>query len=220
MAITKVFQLGNSGTIDGKDTMIATYPWSATTNYGSDTTAVSGRGADMTYQSRYMIDFELWKQGLPKKLKFISPALLEFYLTAKTGTDTLSDFLGYCLTNWVETEVTWNIWKTGNNWTTAGAQGEGTDFEDFFYRQYQNRVTDSVPVASNWYSLEIPPHALEKMMSQTYFGIIFMHSINVNNYISIATKENATTANRPKLTITYEPYIKIFPISAGLGQVR
>lgn len=31
------------------------------------------------------------------------------------------------LRNWVTAEATWNIWSTSNNWTTAGAQGNGTD---------------------------------------------------------------------------------------------
>ena len=29
--------------------------------------------------------------------------------------------------NWVESETTWNIWSTGNNWTTAGALHETDD---------------------------------------------------------------------------------------------
>lgn len=31
------------------------------------------------------------------------------------------------LRNWVTAEATWNIWSTSNNWTTAGARGNGTD---------------------------------------------------------------------------------------------
>jgi len=35
-----------------------------------------------------------------------------------------------CLrTDWVESEVTWNIYKTGSNWTTAGCSGAGTDYD-------------------------------------------------------------------------------------------
>lgn len=32
-----------------------------------------------------------------------------------------------CLRNWVEAESTWNIYSTGNSWTTGGAFGNGTD---------------------------------------------------------------------------------------------
>ena len=34
------------------------------------------------------------------------------------------------LRNWVETEATWNIYSTGNNWATAGGRGAGTDRVD------------------------------------------------------------------------------------------
>jgi len=32
--------------------------------------------------------------------------------------------------DWVEAEATWNIYKTGSSWTTPGASGTGTDFDD------------------------------------------------------------------------------------------
>lgn len=32
-----------------------------------------------------------------------------------------------CLRNWVEAEATWNVYSTGNSWTTGGAFGNGTD---------------------------------------------------------------------------------------------
>jgi hypothetical protein len=35
-----------------------------------------------------------------------------------------------CLRNWVEGEATWNIWSTGNNWTTAGALSHNNDIYD------------------------------------------------------------------------------------------
>jgi hypothetical protein len=33
------------------------------------------------------------------------------------------------LRNWVTAQATWNIWATASNWTTAGAQGNGSDRE-------------------------------------------------------------------------------------------
>ena len=32
-----------------------------------------------------------------------------------------------CLRNWVEAQATWNIYSTGNSWTSGGAFGDGTD---------------------------------------------------------------------------------------------
>lgn len=44
------------------------------------------------------------------------------------GSDANHDISVYtCLRNWVETEATWNIYSTGNNWASGGAQGSGTD---------------------------------------------------------------------------------------------
>jgi hypothetical protein len=50
-------------------------------------------------------------------------------------------------TDWVEGQATWNIYKTSNNWSTAGAAGAGTD--------YSSTVIDEVAVPStgNWQAL-------------------------------------------------------------------
>lgn len=32
-----------------------------------------------------------------------------------------------CLRDFVETQATWNIWKTSNSWTTAGGKSDGND---------------------------------------------------------------------------------------------
>jgi len=48
-----------------------------------------------------------------------------WYVPAIGATPTVSAFR--LLRNWVESEVTWNIYSSGNNWGTAGGLGSGTD---------------------------------------------------------------------------------------------
>lgn len=88
----------------------------ATTNYGSDGT----------------MEVTKWAVGdhLHSLLKFtglsnitgpvtVSSATLELYLSSgDPGTHTISMYR--LLRNWVESQATWNIFSTSNNWGTAG----------------------------------------------------------------------------------------------------
>lgn len=63
--------------------------------------------------------------SLPSSLT-VSSAVLTLYLKlANSGTHTLT--VKRVLRNWVEAQATWNIWSTGNSWTTAGCLSDGND---------------------------------------------------------------------------------------------
>ena len=56
----------------------------------------------------------------------VTAATLYLWNTPAVGaTSTISAFR--LLRNWVETEVTWNVFSSGNNWTTGGGLGAATD---------------------------------------------------------------------------------------------
>jgi hypothetical protein len=55
----------------------------------------------------------------------VSNGKLRLYLYSGPGTGTQEHSVFEVLRNLVEAEATWNIYSTGNNWTTAGATGAG-----------------------------------------------------------------------------------------------
>lgn len=58
----------------------------------------------------------------------VSSATLYLYYTGPTsGSDTHTIDVHRVLRAWVEAQATWNIYSTGNSWTTAGALSDGND---------------------------------------------------------------------------------------------
>ncbi len=64
--------------------------------------------------------------NIPSAATITSVTLGLYLVNASAGAD--HDFtLRRILRNWVLAEATWNVWSTGNSWTTAGAQSDGND---------------------------------------------------------------------------------------------
>ena len=55
----------------------------------------------------------------------VTSATLYIYQTGNNASYSVDLFR--CLRPWVEGQATWNIYSTGNSWSTAGANGSGTD---------------------------------------------------------------------------------------------
>ena len=51
--------------------------------------------------------------------------------------------------DWVEAEATWNIYKSGSSWSTAGCSSDGNDYTT------TNVVTSTVPAGYGWKSVDI-----------------------------------------------------------------
>jgi len=64
--------------------------------------------------------------NLPAGLTVSSAAINLYLIASNTGGDHTSTF-NKLLRNWVETQATWNNWKTGSSWTTGGALSNGND---------------------------------------------------------------------------------------------
>lgn len=107
--------------------------------------------------------------------------------------------------DWVETQATWNIFKTANNWTTAGALGVGTDYNSTLI----DSVASNTP-ASAWDSWIITgTGGAGTPISFTWGDIVNIkmrgntNSANINS--RYASREHGTTSIRPYLEITYTP---------------
>lgn len=96
---------------------------SATTNFGSSTTIEIGKyGAG---DHRHSLISFTGISSLPSSLT-VTSAIISLYLTSQknAATDVTAKRV---LRDWVEAEATWTIWKTANNWTTAGGLSDGND---------------------------------------------------------------------------------------------
>lgn len=101
------------------------------------------------------------------------------------------------LRNWVETEATWNVWSSGNNWTTAGALGDATD-----------RVATASCVL-NYTGGYATGDVVSTSNTQLIADIQAVVGGGTNNGwrfeegLAIGLPANATATLRPFLTVTY-----------------
>lgn len=111
---------------DGNDTFILNT--TATTNYGTNVLlAIGDSSGSVSAAYRVPIKFDLSSIPANARVLAVELGLNEYaaYDTAATGS--WAAHLYTLLRNWVEAEATWNVYSSGNNWTTAGAAGADTD---------------------------------------------------------------------------------------------
>ena len=102
---------------------------------------------------------------------------------------------------WVETEATWNQYRAGQGWQTAGADGPA---------DRGSTVLGGISAASAGLSV-IALNAAGVSVVQSWvdnpamnLGFIIMDYINNSNGLDFSSRETATISNRPKLIVTYE----------------
>lgn len=110
----------------GKDTQL--YAGAATTNYGTDTENLISGDRQFFDIYRSLIQFDL--SSIPADATCDSAELILYqHAESHSGSGSTTHSLYRLLRAWVETEATWNIYSTGNNWGTAGANNTSTDRE-------------------------------------------------------------------------------------------
>lgn len=186
---------------EGKDSWIHDgYP---TTNYGSEDT--------MRTRDNHGLKFSM----------FVSIPLPSFLSKAKNITATFSIYYcghstadpnGRTLTitklrraDWVESEVTHNVYKTGSNWGSAGAEDTTTDIDTSRTRSL------TIPSSFGWVSNSVNTITNDAITAGEDFNVKikmdYFYSLTTYN-AQFYTKEYATdTSLRPKLVIDYD-YIK------------
>jgi hypothetical protein len=100
------------------------------------------------------------------------------------------------------TQVTWNIWQTGSNWTTAGGQSLGNDITTQRFGGFH------MPDNNQFGEVQIDigrmlQDALDASETELRVMVGFNRNTSSSNSMTFASIENATAAYRPILRITH-----------------
>lgn len=175
---------------------------SATTNNGTGTTSDIGKKSAKTRRF-------IWKPiGFSTSIP--SDAIIDsaFFRVTQTGGDrapfTLSTSIYQMTQSWIESQTTWNIRSTGNNWTSAGGTFNSTTA---FATLNIPRTTNGTQYIYNVKNLvdywqlnrsmsPVRPDSMGLMIKQT-------NETTLDKKLQFGTSENGTASNMPMLTVYY-----------------
>jgi hypothetical protein len=180
-----------------------------TTNYATGTT---GRlGYQVALQERWVMrwatldDSMRAYQSSGKYLRWDSARVVVKITAALGASDNMAVEM-YELRSardFVETEATWNIYKTSNNWGTPGAGNTSSDIHSPFLDSSATLTSSSTDM-----SFKIPGTNISDTLNNV--GVVLM--IGRSNYdgatnttvnATIGSDDNATEGNRPIITVYY-----------------
>lgn len=160
--------------------------------------------------SRKILSFDI--SSLPSGAIINSATLSCYYYQAFSGTPTGKNVILYKLrrNDWHETESTWNIYKTGNNWGTAGASNTSTDID--------TSLTDTsvMPNPNNWLEFDAKDIVEDAITNSINVNVLIKFETEGGSDTTAAfrTREYTTdTSLRPKLVIEYTLPTVTFSVS-------
>lgn len=133
-------------------------------------------------------------------LKRASSAILSAYMDVGSVEGLQATVQRMLITDWVESEATWLIYKTGNSWNADGCNGTGTDFTTL------NAASSLAPASSNWQNWDITG-----IFNDAIKGGLNVLSVRVigDGFVSggaqYASKNYPLPSYRPKITYTEAP---------------
>lgn len=122
-----------------------------TTNSGSSETIVLYTSSGGETKWRGILKFDV-SALIPPSSDIASAKLNLYYSSFPTGDDPVgSSITAYKVrrTDWVEGEVTWNNYKSGSAWGTAGASNTTTDIDT------SKTGTGTVPASAGWIEIDV-----------------------------------------------------------------
>ena len=126
------------------------YQDSATSNYGTQDLILVGWGGAAA-EIHSLVEFPItWGTDIPVGATITSAALYLYYYN-KVNDPVGRTYKAQRLVrlDWHETQSTWTIYKTGSNWTTAGAGDDGDDYTS------DDEASAVVPAGYGWMEWDI-----------------------------------------------------------------
>lgn len=178
---------------DGIDTYIQNT--AATTNQGTFTLVYVGERDGTTDNYRTLIKFNL--SSIPAT-DAIQSATFSMYITADISNNSRPFRVYRQQRAWVESQATWNIYSTGNNWQTSGGFG-ANDCEQTFIGERTFSASETINTFVDWSLSGAVVGDLDLGN-----GWLVKAATESNDAYNFASSDNATAANRPKLEVIYE----------------
>lgn len=153
---------------------------------------------------RALVQFTVnWGSTIPSGA-IITGATLRLYYTGyvQTGFDPVGRTL-YAQRlrrlDWVEMQATWNHYKSGSAWGTAGAASTTSDYTT------SGQASANVPSsAGTWLEWDVLSQVQWAQSYGTNVGFRIVDSSEVHKYYArFATRDSLNSAQRPRLVITY-----------------
>lgn len=180
-----------------------------TTNYSNYTYIMAGEsnGSTAIYRNIIAPNFS----NLPSGITFIGSRLFVTPVT-NASDNARTMYLKRILKNVVQTQATWLIYSTGNNWDSAGCSDDSSDYDGdtvIGSVEVPAKPTNGVPI-----EMTLSPSELQKLYDGTYAnnGFILFKDVQVNDLTYFASMENSTVAYRPYFEIDFSvPFTSQYP---------
>jgi len=133
----------------------------------------------------------------------ITAATLRLYDTASDFSSNNRTFRAYRLLRvWVENQVTWNIYSTGNNWGTAGAGSTTTDREATDVGSVSTPATE----VAQYYDITITASKVQEWLDGILANNGFLMQMDtetddLHRYVG----RDGAAGQKPELVVTYTP---------------
>jgi len=200
---------------DAKDTYA--FSTNPTTNYETNVRIVGD-----TDDRRAFVEFDLSSISSTSTCDSATLSLWSATSNSATGRQLEVYSLTAAVATWAEAELTWNIYKTANNWPgSGGASTSGTDYEttaigtlDFPDNSVDTETTAALTASrvEGWFG-----------STNTNYGITFGQTGDGANTVNYHSSSNGTASYNPKLSVTYTeastPTPSTFIGSAGRATV-
>lgn len=194
----------------GNDTMILSSAPTTTNETNTAPYVGDGSGA-VSEASRMLIKFDLSSITGPVTVSAASVYLTEYYKNNSGGVTSWDNELHRCRRNWVENQATWNIYSTGNSWTTAGGGDTTNDIVSTVSAFWTaSGATGSRDLERTFSTAQIISD-IEGFINGTFGSYGWFLTAPTAEYQGTTayayshwyTSDQATVAFRPRISVTY-----------------
>jgi hypothetical protein len=185
-----------SGSTQGYSSLVKdTYIWDRfpTSNYGSDSIIMLEYGS---WSIVALLSMDLSALSGYSSVE-VESATLSLYCSQSKSRTLYIDRLRR--PDWVETQATHNVYKSGASWGSAGASSTSTDYDTSF------RVTKAV--AAGWLDFNVKglvQDAVDNRDGGLHMRLSLNYGGSSQDRVVFSSKEDASGV-RPKITVTYKP---------------
>lgn len=181
-----------------------------TTNFGTNVNIYTGDGSSTSSDAtRILIKYDVSSIPSGDAVTAATFSLYENDANSGNGGPINGDIdLQKLRRDWVEAQTTWNIWSTGNNWTTAGA----ADITNDLYAAVSATVNlDNVAAAAfvDWTGATLTDDVQSFVNgSLSNYGWRMKSTkdnagVSPRGYNQFSSSDNVTASQRPKLVVTH-----------------